>query len=105
MLSRGDLTVSGLAFTDFNFQTFSISHYISPTIHEMAKNKSIRKIASNVLPKNLNKVMNFACVNHKVRFSVRACINIFYNNEHKINNQSAIKDQIKDVKKRQTKND
>ena len=52
--------------------------------------------------------MNFACVNHKqwaVRFSVRACINIFYNNEHKISNQSAIKDQIKDVKKRQTKND
>ena len=43
--------------------------------------------------------MNFACVNHEkwaVRFSVRACTNIFYNNEQKITNQSVRKDQIKD---------
>ena len=108
LLSCGGLTVPSLALTDFIFQTFSILHYISPTIHEVTKNKNIRKITENVLPKHLNKVVNFACVNHEdwaVRFSVRACINIFYNNEQKITNQSVRKDQIKDFKKRQTKND
>ena len=64
-------------------------------------------MTENVLPKYLNKVVNFVCVNHKhwaVRFSVQACINIFYNNEQKITNQSVRKDQIKDYKKIQTKN-
>ena len=108
LLSRGGLTVPGLSLTDFTFQTFTILHYISPTIHEVTKNKSIRKIAENFLPKHLNKVVNFACVNHEdwaVVFSVQACINIFYNNEQKITNQSIRKDQIKDFKKRQTKSD
>ena len=98
----------GLSLTDFTFQTFTILHYISPTIHEVTKNKSIRKIAENFLPKHLNKVVNFACVNQEdwaVVFSVQACINIFYNNEQKITNQSIRKDQIKDFKKRQTKSD
>ena len=103
LLSRRGLTVASLALADFIFQTFSILHYISPTIYEMTKNKNTRKIAENVLPKHLNKVVNFTCVNHEdwdVTFSVRACINIFYNNEQKITNQSVRKDQIKDFKKR-----
>ena len=68
----------------------------------MTKSKN-RKITENVLPKHLNQA-----VNHKdwaVRFSVQACINIFYIDEQKITNQSVRKDQIKDFKKRQTKND
>ena len=102
LLSRGDLTVPSLALTDFIFQTFTILHYISPTIHKVTK-KNNRKITENVLPKHLNIVVNFACVNHEdwaVRFSVRAFINSFYNNEQKITKQSFRKDQIKDFKKR-----
>ena len=51
LLSRGDLTVSGLAFTDFNFQTFSILHYISPAIHEMAKKKASEKLPATFYQK------------------------------------------------------
>ena len=72
----------------------------------MTKNKNIRKIAKNVLPKHLNKFVSFVCVNLEkwaVIFSVRTCINVFYNNEQKITNQSAGKYQIKDFKKRMTK--
>ena len=97
LLSRGGLTVPSLALTDFIFQTFTILHYISPTIHK-EKKKNNRKITENVLPKHLNIVVNFACVNHEdwaVRFSVRAFINSFYNNEQKITNQSVREDQIK----------
>ena len=82
-LTRGGLTVPSLALTGFVVQTFSILHYISPTIHEVTKKKNIKKITKNVLPKHLNKVVNFASVNHEewaVRFSVQACINICYNN-------------------------
>ena len=39
LLSRGDLTVPSLALTDFIFQTFTILHYISPTIHKVTKKK------------------------------------------------------------------
>ena len=72
-------------------------------MQEVTINKNIRKIAENVLPKHLNKVVNFACVNYEdwaVRFSLRACIN-----EQKITNQSVREDQIKDSIKRQTRND
>ena len=68
-----------LALTGFIFQTFSILQYISTTIHEVIEKKSIRKITEKVLSKHLNRVVNFACVNHEdwaVRFSVRAFINI-----------------------------
>ena len=104
LLSRGGLTIPSLVFTGFIFQTFSILYYISPTKQEMKKKtkKNIRKFAENVLPKHLNKVVNFACVNHEkwaVRFSVRTCINIFHDNEQKIANQSVRKDQIKDFKR------
>ena len=67
---------------------------MSPAIHKVTKNKN-RKIKENILPKHLNKVVNFACVKHQdwsVRFSVKICINIFYNNEQKITNQSIRKD-------------
>ena len=40
LLYSGGLTVPSLALTDFLFQTFSILHYISPTIHEAAKKPS-----------------------------------------------------------------
>ena len=67
----------GLALTGFILQTFSILQYISTTTHEVIENKSIRKITEKVLSKHLNKVVNFACVNHEdwaVRFSVRGYI-------------------------------
>ena len=67
---------------------------MSSAIHKVTKNKN-RKIKENILPKHLNKVVNFACMNHQdwaVRFSVRTCINIVYNNEQKITNQSIRKD-------------
>ena len=53
-----------LALTDFIFQTFSISHYMSNTIHGLTKNGN-RKITENVLQKYLNKVVNFARLNPK----------------------------------------
>ena len=82
---------------------------MSSAIHKVTKNKN-RKIKENILPKHLNKVVNFACMNHQdwaVRFSVRTCINIVYNNEQKIINQSIRKDWIKDFrdKQRMTKAD
>ena len=64
LLSPGGVTVPSLALTDFIFQTFSISHYISHTIHGLTKNEN-RKITENVLQKYLNKVVNFARLNPK----------------------------------------
>ena len=64
LLSPGGVTVPSLALTDFIFQTFSISHYISHTIHGLTKNEN-RKIIENVLQKYLNKVVNFARLNPK----------------------------------------
>ena len=64
LLSPGGVTVPSLALTDFIFQTFSISHYISHTIHGLTKNGN-RKITENVLQKYLNKVVNFARLNPK----------------------------------------
>ena len=101
LLSRGRLTVPSLVLTDFILQSSSILHYISPTIHDLEKKT---KISENTFQQSCH----FLCVNQEesaVRFSVRTCINIFYNKEQKITNQSARKDQIKDFKKRLTKND
>lgn len=47
LLSSGGLTIPRLALNDLIFQTFSI-FFISPTIHEMTKNRKIRKIVENV---------------------------------------------------------
>ena len=88
----------------FNFQHFTL-HITHNTRRD--KKQKIRKITENVPPKHLNNVVNFAYANHEewaVRFSVWACINIFYNSEKKITNQSVRKEQIKDFKKRRTKN-
>ena len=103
LLSPGGVIVPSLALTDFIFQTFSISHYISHTIHGLTKNGN-RKITENVLQKYLNKVVNFARFESEdwgIKFSERACINIFYSSEQKRTNQSVRKDQTKDFKKRQ----
>ena len=39
LVSRGGLAVPSLAITDFILQTFSILHYISPTVHDVTKTK------------------------------------------------------------------
>ena len=43
LLSREGLIVPSLALADFNFQNFSILHYISPTIYKVAKTKISEK--------------------------------------------------------------
>ena len=53
----------------------------------------------NVLPNYLNNVKNFACKNYEkcaVKFSVQACVDIFYNNKQKLTKEPTRKYQIKD---------
>ena len=47
----------------------------------------------------MNEVKNFACKNYEkcaVKFSVQACVDIFYNNKQKLTKEATRKYQIKD---------
>ena len=106
LLSRGGLITPSPSLRDFVFQTFSILDFTSPMLHEMTDNKNIRKVTKIILTNIQNNVINFTCENHEAwgrKFSIRASVNIFYNNEQKIANDSVRKDQISDFKKRQTR--
>ena len=106
LLSRGGLTTPNPSLRDFVFQSFSVLDFTSGKIQEVTENINVRKVSESVLINFQSNDINFTCENHKEwgkKFSVRATVNIFFNNQQKIANAAVRKDNIKDFKKRQTR--
>jgi hypothetical protein len=108
ILSRGGLTIPSQSLKDFVFQAFSILDFISTIIHDVTGSKNDRKVAEEILLQFISKTVKFTCHIHEswgVKYSLRVCINIFYNNKQKLTNETVRKDQIDGFKKRQTEKD
>ena len=89
LLSRGGLITPSPSLRDFVFQSFNILDITSAMLHKETGNKCIRKVSENLLIKLQSNVINFTCMEHEdwgKKISIRATINVFFNNEQKLVN-------------------
>ena len=76
------------------------------TNYIVTQNVSVRSVAEEVLSDLQTNCINFTCIQHEQwgkTFTIRAVVNIFYNNKQKKVNDSLRKEQVTDFKERQKK--
>ena len=105
-LSRGGLIKPSDHLREFVSQSFLILDHVSEIVKKKVSGNDIRKISEKLLDTMQDGMIFFVCNDHEKtgkKFALRATINIFFNNEQKLVNETIRKDEVKTFKSRQTR--
>ena len=99
-LSRGGLTIPSSSLADFVRSSFALLDYVHGFIrvHNITE---VREVSTKILDRYAPRAA-FTCEKHVVwgqKFATKPIINVFFNNQKKVDNDTVRKDNVADFKK------